>query len=235
MWTNAQDVRDLLNVDIDTADDEILEEFIQDAQVQLKKYIQIDVMDEILSGSINGINCSFSVANAYLADTNFDGAITTADFKIYGWPNSDNPLTRVELSVSTFDALRGIFVLATAPLSTEYEQITCDYSYYTKAIDWDLLSQACKWKAAELWVKREEYLVPERIFIGTKRIYQSQPWKYFEYEVRRLVDKLVRLPMDKVAYSRLVFSPRTGVPEVDSTATKEVIAEGGEYSKPDLT
>jgi len=232
MWTNPQNVRDLLGVDMDTATDDILEEFIKYAQIYIRKYIQCSIIDEKLSGNINSTNNTFTTEYVFFADVTGDTLITTADFTVYGWPDSDNPFGRVELAVNTFDPLRGKIVLETAPSQDDYDKLTIDYSYYTKRIDWALLSLGTAWKAAELWVKREEYLVPETWVMGSKRIIQKQPWRFYEIEVNRIIDKLRALPMDKVAYEKLVFRPRgPDYPEVDTTAAKEIRQEG-KYTPP---
>lgn len=234
-WTNPQDVRDLLGVEIEDASDAILEEFISYAQEYLKKFIQIDVIDGKLSGDLDGVNNTFSTEHPFFADTTGDTLITTEDFTVWGWKDEDDPFKREELTVSTFDPLRGIIVLSSAPDPDTYEKLTCDYSYYTKKINWKLLSLATAWKAAELWVKREEYLVPESWSIGNKRISQRQPWKYFEVEVRRLVDKLTALPMDVTSYRKLVFRPRGPEgPEVETTAAKEIRQKGKYTPDPEI-
>lgn len=233
MYTNAQNVRDLLGVDIDTATDAILEEFIDHAMRYVRTYIQVSVLDGKTSGNIDATNTTFSTEYAYYADVTGNTAITTADFKVYGWAKDyeTDPFKKVELTVSTFDPLRGKIKLASAPSQDTYGRITVDYSYYTKRIDWKLLALVTAWKTAELWVKREEYLVPTEWRVGNKTIKQKEPWKYYEIEVNRLIDKIRALPMDKVAYARLVFRPRGPEgPEVDSTAAKEIKTES-RYTK----
>lgn len=232
MWTTVQNVRDLLGVDEEAADADTLEEFIRYSQSLIRTYIQISVIDGKLSGNIDGENNTFKTSYPYWADVTGDTLITTADFSVYGWTDRSDPFTRVELSVNTFDPLRGIVILTSAPSSDTYEKLTMDYSYYTKAIKWDLLSLATSWKAAEIWVKREEYLVPETWKHGTKRIVKGQPWKYFEIEFNRVMDKLRALPMSKVEYKKLVFRPRGPErPEVDTSAAKE-IRQKGRYTPP---
>lgn len=236
-YTNPQDVRDLLGVDIETADDAILEEFIGFAQSYIKKYIQIRIIDGKLSGNINSINNTFQTDHAFWADITGDTFITTADFTVYGWEKGfeSDPFKRTELSINTFDPIRGIIVLSSAPSHNEYGKLTMDYSYYTKAIDWELLSLVTSWKAAELWIKREEYLVPDRVFFGTTRIFQNRPWRYFEIEVRRLIDKIIALPMNKVAYAKLVFRPRGPEgPEVDTSAARDIRTESRYTPDPEI-
>lgn len=236
-YTNPQDVRDLLGMDIETVGDAILLEFIDLAQEYIRKYVQIEILDGKLSGNINGENNTFSTEYAYYADTTGDTFITTGDFTVWGWAKGFkyDQFKRVELTVSTFDPLRGKIVLDTAPSADDYGRLTCDYSYYTKRINWKLLSHATAWKTAEMWVKREEFLVPETWVMGSKRIVQRQPWKYYEIEVRRIIDKLIALPMNKVHYKRLVFRPRGPEgPEVDSTGARDIKQKGKYVPDPEI-
>jgi hypothetical protein len=231
-YTTPQNVRDLLGVDIDTADDSILTEFIEIATELIRTYIQSKVIDEELSGRLDGINNTFTTQHTFWADVSGDTLITTADFTVYGWKDSNNPLERDILSVSTFDPLRGFLVLSSPPDPNTYEKITIDYSYYTKAINWKLLSLATAWKAAEIWVKREEFLLPESWSLGGRSIRQNRPWQFFEIEFNRIIDKIRAIPMTVVEYKKLVFRPRGPErPEVDTTAAKE-IRQKGKYVKP---
>jgi len=207
MYATAQDVRDILGIDVEDAEDHVLEEFIERAQRQVIKYIQVEVLDEEASGNINGTNNTFTVKNKFFADTNFDMKITTDDFKVYGWTDSDDPSTKVELSVSTFYPTYGMIVLSTAP-STDYKKITVDYSYYTKAIDWELLKQATTYLAATLFVAREYFLVPVSYTLGGISVRNNQPWDRLREEFLRTVKLLTSIPMDKVNYIKKVRSPR---------------------------
>jgi len=207
MYGTAQDVRDLLGITIDDADDSILEEFLDKAQRVILHYIQVEVHDEEMTGNINGTNNTFVAKHPWPADTNFDKVIDTSDFKIYGWTKASDPSTKVELSVSTFYPQFAKFVLTEAP-STTYKKITIDYSYYTKAIDWDLVSLATCYYAGMLWVARELYLVPEDLTIGNVRVRNRQPWERLREEFLRIVFHLTKLPMDKVSYEKIMRSPR---------------------------
>ena len=220
MYTNPQDVRDLLGVDPETAEDSLLEEFIENAMVYVREYIQIPVIDEELP--FDGTQSTFSTKFKYWADISGDTSISTLDFKVYGWTDAKDPTSRVVLTVSKFDPLRGFLVLSSPPSTSVYQRLTIDYSYYTKAINWDLLSLATAWKAAELWVKREEFLVPDTWSLGGLRISRRRPWEYFEVEFNRAIDKLITLPMDKVTYSKLVFRPRGKGPEVETASSEEI-------------
>ncbi|RLJ10169.1 MAG: hypothetical protein DRP15_00925 [Candidatus Aenigmatarchaeota archaeon] len=208
MYTTPQDVRDLLGVSIEDASDEILKEFIEKAQRVVLKHITVKVKDEVMSGSINGQNNTFSVSNKYLADVDFDEQVTTSDFKIYGWKDADDPGTKVELTCSTFYPEYGIFVLSEAPDPNTYEILTCDYSYYTCQIDWTLVELATAYYAAFLWVARELFLVPEEWALGNLRIRQREPRRHYRTEFYNIIKYLRRLPMDMTSYRKMVTTPR---------------------------
>jgi len=207
MYTTPQEIRDLLGVTIEDAPDDILEEFIDKAQHVVIKYWQVQIKDETMTGSINGSNNTFSVSNKFIADTDFDKKITTNDFTIYLWTDEDDPGSRVEATVSTFYPEHGKFVLSSAP-STDVEKITIDYSYYTKAIDWDLVNLATAYYAGMLWVAREQYLVPETFAIGGIRVRSVQPWERLREEFFRIVNQITSVPMDYVRYRKMVLAPR---------------------------
>lgn len=207
MYTTPQEIRDLLGVSIEDAPDDILEEFIDKAQHVVIKYWQVEVKDEVMSGSINGSNNTFSVSNKFIADTNFDKKITTDDFKIYLWTDASDPGSRTEATLSTFYPEHGKFVLSSAP-STNIKKITIDYSYYTKAIDWDLVNLATAYYASMLWIAREQYLVPEEFTIGGLRVRNRQPWERLREEFFRMVNRITAVPMDYVRYEKMVLAPR---------------------------
>jgi len=208
MYTTPQEIRDLLGVTIEDAPDDILEEFIEKAQHVVIKYWQVEVTEETMKGSINGSNNTFSVSNKFIADTNFDKEITTDDFTIYLWSDEDDPGSRTEATVSTFYPEHGKFVLSSAPSSSEVEKITIKYSYYTKAIDWNLVNLATAYYAGMLWVAREQYLVPETFAIGGIRVRSVQPWERLREEFFRIVNQITSVPMDYVRYRKMVLAPR---------------------------
>jgi len=208
VYATPQDVRDIIGLEREDADDEILEKFIVRAQNVVIKYIQVREKDEVMSGSVNGTNTTFSVSNPYIADTNFDEEITTDDFTIYGWGKAGHPDTKTELTCSTFYPEDGIFVLSSAPDSNTYKQITCDYSWYVSRVDWTLVEMATAYYAAFLFVARELYLVPESWGLGNLRIRRTEPWKLLREDFYKVIDLLVMYPMDKVSYRKMMVAPR---------------------------
>lgn len=230
MYTTPQNVRDLLGLTIEQAPDDILEEFIEKAQNVILHHIQIKVQDEVASLDTSGT--TFSLDHQFIADTNFDKVINASDVKVYGWVDSDHIETRVELSISTLWPEHGIIKLSED--ASSYDQVTVDYSYYTCAIDWNLVEMATAYYAGMLWVAREEYLVPEQLAIGSVRVRQRQPWQQIRNEFLRIVFHLTELPMDIVAYRKIMVSPRSSYRYKGPGATLEVEESGtSKYVRPE--
>jgi len=205
-YTHPQDVRDLLGLDVDQAEDSLLAEFLTKAQYVVLKYVQVSVIDEEVDLDSSGT--TFSVANAFIADIDFDASVGTADIKVYGWSDADHIDSRVELTVSTLWPNQGLIKLSAD--ASGYEKITIDYSYYTAAIDWNLMGMATAYYAGMLWVAREEFLVPDELTIGGIRVKQKQPWDKIRAEFLRLIYHMTQLPMDRVTYDKMVISGRSG-------------------------
>jgi len=205
LYTNAQDVRDLIGLTLDDAKDEVLDPLIEKSQVVILHYIQIQVMDEQVSLDSSGFTLSLS--NRYLADLNFDKAVNKDDIVVWGWTDSDDISTRSTLSLSTLWPEHGLLKLSAD--GSDYEKITVDYSYYTCRIDWDLLAMATSYYAAMLWVAREEFLVPEELVIGNVRVRQKQPWNKLRLEFLRIINLMTEIPMDITTYRKMVISPRS--------------------------
>jgi len=204
IYTTPQDIRDLLGLTIDDAPDPILEEFITKAQEIILHYIQLRVLEEEISLDSSG--STFSLRYPFLADTNFDKVINASDMVVYGWVDSDSIATRTTLGVSTIYPENGIVTLAAD--SSSYEKITVSYSYYTCAIDWNLVAMATAYYAGMLWVAREEFLVPDELIIGNVKVRQKQPWNRLRDEFLRMIFHLTEIPMDITNYRKIMISPR---------------------------
>lgn len=207
VFTTPQDIRDLLGLTNDDAPDAILEEFILKAQHVLLHYIQIRVLDEQISLDVSGT--TFKVNNAFLADTNFDKLINTLDITVYGWVNAESIESRTTLSPSNVWPEQGIVKLGAD--ASSYEKITVSYSYYTCAIDWNLVAMATAYYAGMLWVAREEFLVPDDLTIGNVKVRQKQPWNILRNEFRMIVFHLTEIPMDLVNYRKIMIAPRSSL------------------------
>ena len=207
MYTTPQDVRDLLGLTNDDAPDAILEEFITKAQNVILHYIQIRVQEEEITLDTSGK--TISLTNIFLADTNFDKLINTLDITVYGYVDEDSIDTRTTLSVSTIWPENGILKLTSD--ASSYDKVTVSYSYYTCAIDWNLLALATAYYAGMLWVAREEFLVPDELTIGNVKVRQRQPWNKLREEFLRIVFHLTEIPMDLVNYKKITVSGRSQV------------------------
>lgn len=220
-YCNAQDVRDILGVEIDDAPDNIINKYITKAQKVVMKHIQVPIINEGMSGNIDGINSTFTAENPFFADTDGSLSINTLDFTVYLWPDEADEFSKVRASISTFNPETGAIILTSAPTDTGTEKITIDYSYYTCKIDWDLVTLATSYYAAMMYVGREFYLVPERVFIGELRLQRTkgEPWETLRREFRRVIDLLVAAPMTKIDYEKMVINPRTTTEQEDSDQT----------------
>ena len=221
-YTTAQNVRDILGVDSDTAATDIVEGYIEYSQKIVMKFLQVPVLDEEMTGNLDGVNNTYSVMHLFIADTSANTVVNTLDVSIYLWPDSDDEFTKVQVTSFTFNPETGVFVLTDIPAST-YEKITCSYSYYTSKIDWKLVELACTYYSAMMWVQRELFLVPTNVYIGNIRTISSKPWEYLRHEFQRMIDLLVAAPMDKVTYRKMVFDPRSPLaPSVETTVAKSM-------------
>lgn len=213
MYCTAIEVRDLLGVDIDDAPDALINKYITKAQKIVMKHIQVPIINEEMGGEIksDATNNTFTAENPFWANTTGTLGIGTADFTVYLWTDEDDEFTKTSVSISKFDPVTGKVVLTTAPDSDTYEKITIDYSYYTCKVDWDLVSLATSYYAAMMFIGREFFLVPERVFLGEIRTVRSkgEPWETLRREFRRIIDLLVAAPMTKVDYAKMVINPRS--------------------------
>jgi hypothetical protein len=205
LYTTPQDVRDLLGLEIEDAPDDILEEFISKAQNVLLHYIQVKVIEE--DAALDSSGQTISLTYRFIADTNFDKVIDAQDVIVYGYSDADSVESRTTLSVSTIWPENGILKLSSD--ASNYEKVTVSYSYYTCAIDWDLVAMATAYYAGMLWVAREEFLVPDDLTIGNVKVRQRQPWNKLREEFLRIVFHLTSIPMDLVSYRKMMVSSRS--------------------------
>lgn len=207
MFTTSQDVRDLLGLTIDDASDDILEEFITKAQNIVLHYIQVRVIEEKVTLDTSGE--TISLEYQFLADTDFDKQVGTLDVTVYGYPDANNIETRAELDVSSIWPENGILKLSASAL--DYAKVTVSYSYYTCAVDWNLVAMATAYYAGMLWVAREEFLVPDELTIGNVKVRQKQPWNKLREEFNRMIFHLTEIPIDLVQYRKMMISARSAV------------------------
>ena len=207
LYCTTEDVRKILGLDIDDAPNDKLEWYVERAHKEIIKYVQIPIVNEEMSGNIDGKNSTFSADNGFIADTNWDKTISTLDFTIYGWTDADDEFTKVALPCSTFDAVTGKFILSSAP-GTTYKKITIDYSYYTRKIDWNIMEEATMWLAAKKWINREILLSWEDVKIGDLHLKDRKVIENVEKEFNRQISLLIAIQMSKVDYEKMVINPR---------------------------
>lgn len=226
LYTTPQDVRDLLGLSVEDADDTILEEFITKAQQVILHYVTIYVDEEEVKLDSSGQ--TIRLENQYIADVNFDKIIDANDVVVYGYPTDGDVEGRTRLTISAIWPEEGVIKLAQP--ATNYAKVTASYSYYTCAIDWNLISLATAYYAGMLWVAREEFLVPEQLTIGNVRVRQSQPWDYLRNEFLRIIFHLTSIPMDIVNYRKIMvpsrskgkyYGPQSILSDVEDTSQDE--------------
>lgn len=228
MYSTPQDIRDLLGLTNDDAPDAILEEFITKAQNVILHYIQIRVIEEqvVLDSSGKTIELGYR----FLADTDFDKEIGTLDVTVYGYVDSANIETRTELDISIVWPENGILKLSAD--ASDYGKLTVSYSYYTCAIDWNLVAMATAYYAGMLWVAREEFLVPDELTIGNVKVRQKQPWDKLRNEFLHMIFHITELPMDLVSYRKIMVSARSTVRyKGPGTILSEEDESTGEYQR----
>jgi len=225
VYTTPQDVRDILGIGVEDASDALLEEFIEKAQSVVIHYWQIPVLEE--EPQIDTTGHTLVLSHPFLADTNFDKKIDGSDVVVYGYREIDNLETRETLAVSTIWPEKGVIKLVDNALG--YSKVTVSYSYYTCAIDWNLVSLATTYYAAMLFVARELFLVPDDFTIGNIKVRQRQPWERLRQEFLRIVYHLTELPMDISAYRKIVRPARSGIRLVGPESSLEhELQEGDE-------
>ena len=187
MWTSPEDIRRRLGLSDDEAPDELVEDYIIDAQKELRRDIAFYVFDDVLSGNLDGT--TFTLNHTFVADKNYDNTVDINDIEVYGWTDSDDPITRTTLSVSTIYPEYGKIVLTSVP--SDYEKITACYYYYDIAIDTSLISEACTDLAAYYFAEREILLMPRQWMHGAYRYMKSAEYKDLIVSYERKKDRIL--------------------------------------------
>jgi len=165
-YVTPAEVRDeLLSYDVEDAPDSLLSKYISEAERVLITDISASVLEEELTGSIDGKNTEFKVKHYPIADSDADGTIDASDIEsVKGW-KSDT--TYDTLSVSKVIPEKGIIILSTPPSPTTYKKITCNYRYYPGFLpDFTLVKLACKIYSVFLFTLKEFALMPLRFQVG---------------------------------------------------------------------
>jgi len=173
--TTPDNVRKRLGLTPDEAPDEVVYEYISTAQKDVRKDLAFFQFDDTLSGNINGVNTTFSTCNSFIADMNYDNIVNNSDIEVYGWTISDDPGTRVTISLSTIYPEYGKVVTNSAP--SGLAKITARYYYYDTYVDSELIPEACADLAAYLYAGRELLLMPRQWMFGAYRFIKSVEYK----------------------------------------------------------
>jgi len=179
-WCSVSDVRRLCGLstvptDPDYVSDDLVEYYLGKACLMVKHDVCVEVVNESLSGLIDGSNTTFDVAHTPIADIDYDGTVTASDLIVYGWGDSDDPLSKTVLEVSTVKPYEGRIILSDAPSST-FEIVTADYCYHMNTIDYTLLGVASGYLAGFLLYTAEYALVPDSFQHGALRLRQVKPF-----------------------------------------------------------
>ena len=179
-YASVIEVRNLTGLTTNDIENTELEDLIDLATKMIIEELTIAVINEELSGNINGTNTTFSVAHYPIADTNGDMQVTGSDVTVYAWTDEDDPSTKSSVSVDQVFPLDGIVVLENPP-STNIKKLTIDYAYtLEESINWDLVKLACSWLTAYLFCIKKFTTVPESVVRGPIRFrYYTKP--YNEY------------------------------------------------------
>jgi len=125
---------------------------IAEADRAVMRMATIEVVDEKLSGEIDGSNTLFTTAHTPIADVDLDKSVDGNDVTVYlvDYDAEMNPVHTVT-SVSAVNARDGIITLTTAPTTTNAEVgVYADYRYYPRKIDFNILSLAACYYLAHL-------------------------------------------------------------------------------------
>jgi len=171
-------------------DDQVLEYYIGEAEKDMLKDITIHVLDDQLSGNIDGTNKTFETSNTFIADQNFNLRVDSNDVQVYGWTDIDDPSTKASLSVSTIYPEYSKIILTSAPAST-YEQITADYYYYPCKVYFDQFPDACAYLAAYYYALGEHAMLPEAWMHGSYRFTFGREYRYLYNEYIRKIDRIL--------------------------------------------
>jgi len=196
MWTSPDKVRRKLGLNSDDVTDDVIEDYIENAQIDVLRDIAICRRDEGLEGNIDGVNSTFETNYKYIADKNFDLLVDSSDVEVYGWMDSDDPTTKTSLSVSTVYPHDGIIVLSNAP-SVAYTKITANYYGYNGYVETLWLNDACAYLAAYYYAMSEIVLTPSQWMHGAYRFIIGTDWTHLYLDYLAKIDRILQSRSDK--------------------------------------
>ena len=169
------DVREAIGLTSEEADDSKLEGYITKAYRNFLNDVGIKVIDNVLTGDIDGTNTIFFTSYTPIADIDFDGTVSTLDIAVYKWGTTGSLDTRETITLSAFDPTYGRLVTTTAPSDT-IDIVTASYYYYPRHIPDELIVDAISYLAGYYYVMQEFLLIPEKLSHGSYRWTHVKPY-----------------------------------------------------------
>jgi len=199
-WITPYDVR-IINglpsivTDLNYADDETLEYYIQIAKYSILPDFSIQVRDDQCAGTIDSSNTIFYTSYKPIIDQNLDGTIDTDDIEVYVWEDLDDVQTKTEIDIDSIDYLNGFFTTKD-PVSTDYEGVTADYRYSNYEVNSTLLKTAICYLAGYLYFTAEYMELPTYVRLGAHTYkYDNSPanrcWNSYLTTMSRIKSKLI--------------------------------------------
>lgn len=200
-YGSANKVRELLGLDSEALPDAVIEPFLEDATHMIIRRVTARVRNE--EPREGDTDKEYFLDYSFIADVDGSGIVDKTDLHVFGWTETEDPGTKVELTVSSILPLDGKVVLQDSPLDI-YGKITVEYSYYPYQFDWTLVDLAASYYAAKMSVERELLLVPRTYRLGRMTIKGYEYWEVLNSNYEKVIHKLMVLPMDKVTYKKLL-------------------------------
>lgn len=214
-YTTANKVREqILGVSSSEAPDDVLNPLIDLATKVVIRRLTVRVLNE--QPTPGNTSREFYLSHPFIADVNGDKIIDANDVKVYVWESFGDESTKEEVTVESLNPLSGRIVLSEDPGD---KVVTVDYSYYLNQIDWDLMDLATAYYAAKMWIERELMLVPPSFRVGRITTKNYEYWNVCNSEFEKIMHLLIVCPMDKVAYKKILMTPR------DKTLEEEIKSE----------
>lgn len=178
-WCSIDEFRRYNGLPVDSQDpnheqDNVLEYYVITGQYNMLPDVSIQVVDDYLSGDVNGSNTVYFTSNKNMFDGNFDKSINAYDVSVYGWGNIDDYNTKTSLAVSLINGSYGRIVLSSAPSST-YDVITADYRYSLYKIDFTNITIAAAFRAGIDYFTARYMEIPNNVRIGAQAYRQDDP------------------------------------------------------------
>lgn len=185
---DPRSVRKYTGLDPEDVTNENLKFYIEQADTVVFEDVAIQVINETLSGDINGTNSTFNTRHKHIADTNFDCSNSAVDVTVYGWGKAGSLDTRKEWGVSSINADEGKIYLSSVPAST-YDCMTVDYYYYKNKPVWHSLRRAANMWAAYEFILAEYLLIPTSLRRGALSWRHVKPYKDLH---ERYLEEIIR-------------------------------------------